>query len=100
MKRTLINYTTKADATAENQRLVENVFKELHAKSPDGFRYAVIKLEDGSFLHFFENEGATSPVSALGAFQTFQSGVKDRAQAPPQVRDATIVGNYRMLVER
>jgi hypothetical protein len=39
MKRTLIRYKTKPETTEENQRLIENVFRELQTKSVDGFRY-------------------------------------------------------------
>jgi len=44
MKRTLIRYKTKPDLAQENQRLIESVFAELEAKSPDGVRYLVFAL--------------------------------------------------------
>ena len=44
MKRTLIRYKTKPETTEENQRLIENVFRELQTKSVEGFRYVVLKL--------------------------------------------------------
>jgi hypothetical protein len=100
MKRTLIRYRTKPETTEENQRLVEATFAELQAKSPAGVRYMVLRLDDGSFLHFVENEGENSPIPQLEAFRAFQSGIKDRCMEPPQSREATIVGNYRMLGER
>ena len=31
------------------------------------------------------------------AFQAFQNGIRERCAEPPLVREATIVGNYRML---
>jgi hypothetical protein len=100
MKRTLIRYKTKPDRTDENEALIKAVFRELHAKSPDGIRYMSLRLADGSFVHIVENETGDqpSPVSGLPAFQAFQSGIRERCSEPPQSADVTIVGNYRMLV--
>ena len=98
MKRTLIRYKTKPDRTDENEALIKAVFRELHAKSPQGIRYMSLKLADGSFVHIVENETETNPVTELPAFQAFQSGIRERCSEPPQSAGVTIVGNYRMLV--
>jgi radical SAM superfamily enzyme with C-terminal helix-hairpin-helix motif len=100
MKRTLIRYKTRPEATAQNQRLIEDVFAELKAKSPEGIRYMALKLGDGSFLHFVESGDADSPLPAMAAFRAFQSGIRERCIEPPHPNEATIVGNYRMLDER
>lgn len=100
MKRTLIRYRTKPEMTQQNQRLIENVFEELQARSPEGVRYMALKLGDGTFLHFVETNDGSSPLPELEAFRSFQSGIRDRCAEPPQANDATIVGNYRMLGER
>ncbi|TGQ42692.1 MULTISPECIES: hypothetical protein [unclassified Mesorhizobium] len=101
MKRNLIRYKTKPETADENERLVKDVFQELHAKSPDGVRYLSLRLGDGTFVHFVEVEakehGNTLP--ELKAFRSFQSGIKDRCAELPVVNDVTIVGNYRMLGE-
>jgi hypothetical protein len=99
MKRTLIRYKTKSERTQENQRLIESVFEELDAKSPDGVRYLVLRLDDGTFVHFVavDTEDSASPIPGLEAFQLFQRGIKERCIEPPQSRAATVVGNYRML---
>jgi hypothetical protein len=99
MKRTLIRYKTKPDRTEENKRLIENVFRELQAKSPQGVRYLALKLDDGTFVHLVMVEAADgeSPIAKLEAFQPFQIGIKDRCVEPPQSSDAIIIGNYRML---
>jgi hypothetical protein len=75
-------------------------FRELQTKSVDGFRYVVLKPGDGSFLHFFEAENGASPMAGIEAFQLFQAGVRDRCLEPPQVSEAAVIGNYRMLSER
>jgi hypothetical protein len=99
MKRTLVRYRAKPEQVQENERLIENVFQELYAKSPSGVRYLALKLGDGTFVHFSiaESSDAGNPIVALEAFQSFQSGVKERCIEPPQFGDVTIIGNYRML---
>jgi hypothetical protein len=99
MKRTLIRYKTKPESADENQRLIENVFQELGTKSPEGVRYLVLRLNDGSFVHLVmtETTDGPSPIAQLETHRLFQSAVKDRCVEPPQSSDATIVGNYRML---
>jgi hypothetical protein len=99
MRRTLVRYRTKPESTGENERLIQNVFKELHAEAPDDIRYLALKLADGSFVHLVatDNEGGDSPLPKLEAFRTFQADLKERLVEQPQVNEATIVGDYRML---
>ncbi len=99
MKRTIVRYKTKPEKTEENERLIHNVFLELAARSPDGLRYAVFKLADGSFVHLVEGQEGTSSLTELEAFRAFSSGIKERCIEPPKVGDAVIVGNYRMVGE-
>jgi radical SAM superfamily enzyme with C-terminal helix-hairpin-helix motif len=100
MKRTLIRYKTRPEATEQNQRLIEAVFAELQSKSPDGIRYMALRLGDGSFLHLVETGDGESPLPAMDAFRRFQSGIRERCIEPPQPHEAAIVGDYRMLGER
>jgi hypothetical protein len=99
MKRTLVRYRTKPEATAENERLIAAVFQELHARSPDGIRYVALKLPDGSFVHFATVEDGAGPLSTFETFRTFQAAVRDRCIEPPVSGEPVIVGNYRMLGE-
>ena len=79
------------------QHLIEAVFRELHAKSPNGVRYLVLKLSDGTFCHLFED--STKTIANLDAFAAFRRGGEDRRLDEPQQFEATIVGNYRMLTD-
>jgi hypothetical protein len=99
MKRTLVRYKTRLDRAEENERLIEKVFQELQARSPDGVRYLALKLGDGTFVHFsmVKTDDGASPIPTLATFRSFQSGIGERCVEPPQACDATIVGNYRML---
>jgi hypothetical protein len=101
MKRTLIRYKTKPDASDRNAELISAVFSELKAAKPDGVRYLSLRLDDDTFIHLVETaaDDGSSPIPRLTAFQAFQSGIRERCAEPPQSRAATIVGNYRMLGE-
>jgi hypothetical protein len=97
MRQNLIRYRTKPEKTAENENLIKGVFAELHAKSPEGIRYAVLRLADGSFFHLVAVEAEPNPILGLEAFQAFQKDARNRAVDPPQSGEVTIIGNYRML---
>jgi hypothetical protein len=99
MKRTLIRYKTRPDASDRNAELISAVFSELKAARPDGVRYLSLRLDDDTFIHLVETaaDDGSSPIPKLTAFQAFQSGIRERCAEPPQSRTATIVGNYRML---
>ena len=101
MKRTLVIYQTKAEATRDNERLIERVFKDLHDQAPEGVRYMALALDDGSFVHLsmVDDAGGANPIVALDAFKAFQSGINERCAVPPHARGAKVVGNYRMLTE-
>ena len=99
MKRTVIRYKTKPESGQENERLIQRVFEELRAKSPDGVRYLALRLGDGTFVHFVEADDGPSLIPQLEAFQSFQKGIKERCIELPQSSEATVVGNYRMLGE-
>ena len=101
MKRTLVRYKIKPEQVQENARPIKLVFQELKAKSPDGARYVVLQLDDGTFVHFatVESTDGAHPITSLEAFRAFQSGIKERCMDLPQSGDATILGNYRMVGE-
>jgi hypothetical protein len=101
MKRTMVRYKVKPEYAEENARLIQKVFEELHAKSPAGVRYLVLRLDDGTFVHLStaDTEDGASPIPRLEAFGRFQNGIKERCIEPPQSSDVTIVGEYRMQGE-
>jgi hypothetical protein len=99
MMRRLISYKTRPDTSDANAALIAAVFAELEAAKPDGLRYLSLRLDDDTFIHVVETtaDDGSSVLPKLAAFQAFQSGIRDRCAEPPQVRQATVVGNYRML---
>jgi hypothetical protein len=97
MAQRLIRYRAKPEKAEENQSLIEGVFAELHAKAPPQVRYLVLRLSDGTFCHLVDDSAKT--IANLDAFAAFQRGGEERRLEPPQQLEATVVGNYRMLLE-
>lgn len=96
----IVQYTTRADAADENQKLVENVFAELAATNPDGLRYATFRLADGvSFVHIAMTDGESNPLPQLAAFQEFTREIGDRCVEGPTPSQATLVGSYRFATD-
>ena len=96
----VIQYKTKPEHAAENERLIRDVFAELAAEKPEGLRYVSLRLSDGiSFLHIATIDSDTNPLSASAAFAQFQSGIKDRCDEGPNPSDATIIGSYGLPLE-
>jgi hypothetical protein len=94
----VVRYETRADAAAENQRLVQRVFRELNETTPPGLRYAAFRLADGvSFLHVVLVDGDDNPLARSAAFADFQRGAGDRMVNPPGRTDAEVVGSYRFF---
>ena len=101
MKRTVVRYKAKPEMAEENERLIREVFKEMHATAPHGVRYMALKLADGTFIHFSTAVGddTAAELHKLAAFRTFQSDVRQRCAEMPQSSEAIVVGNYGMLDE-
>jgi len=99
MTRRLISYKTRPDTSDANAALISAVVAELEAAKPDDVRYLSLRLDDDTFIHIVETaaDDGSSVLPKLAAFQAFQSGIRERCAVPPQVRQATVVGNYRML---
>jgi hypothetical protein len=99
MDAVLVRYTTRPDAAEENQRLIEQVFAELHASEPVGLRYAAFRLDDGvTFVHVVGLDGNDDPLGRTAAFATFQTGIRQRVVGQIEPAEATLVGAYRLLV--
>jgi hypothetical protein len=98
MKQVVVRYRAKPEQADENQRLVEAVFADLAATDPGELRYATFRLADGvSFVHVAIIEGEENPLADSAAFASFQEGIADRCDEPPQAQDATVIGSYRFF---
>jgi hypothetical protein len=98
MNAVLVRYTTRPDTAEENQRLIEQVFAELHATAPVGLRYATFRLDDGvSFVHIVGPDGDVDPLRRTAAFGELQTGISQRVVGQIEPTEATLVGAYRFL---
>ncbi|MBW8812644.1 MAG: hypothetical protein JF588_04400 [Caulobacterales bacterium] len=95
MRQVVVRYKVKDGRASENEALVRSVFDELHRAAPGGVRYRTLKLEDGlSFIHIFESETGSGPLSDLPAFKAFVAEARARCDEPPQSMTFTEVGTY------
>jgi hypothetical protein len=94
---TVIHYTVRPEAAAENQGLIEAVFEELAMARPAGFRYAAVKLADGvTFAHVITGERAKARegLGRLAAFQAFSQGGQHRWKEGTAPAEATVIGVF------
>ena len=102
-KRLVTRYATQSpEAADENQRRIEDVFKELDADAPSNVSYIVLRLADDSFLHVsFHDHGddEVNPISSTAAFAHFQDHHTDRRQGDVNQQTATLVGAYVTTID-
>jgi hypothetical protein len=97
MRHVIVRYRVKPERAAENEKLVREVYAELHRRSPDGLRYATYRLEDGvSFVHVASTEDGRNPLLELDAFKRFQEKIEERCDERPVVSPAREIGSYRL----
>lgn len=82
---TIVSYTTKPDATAENERLTQAVFDEVRQNKPAGVAYAAFRQGD-EFVHLFVNlsEDSSEAVTGLRSFHQYQEGIRERCMMSPE----------------
>ncbi len=92
----LVRYETTPEQADENQRLVENVFKELNASDPGGLRYMTLRFGENKseFAHIAQVDGENNPLTETAAFKEFQSELKGRCVKEPNPVEAHVVGSY------
>src|SRR4029079_928019 len=92
MRRVMVRYTVKPDRADENERLVREVYEELHRTGPEGIRYATFRLRHGvTLLHVasVETDDGTNPLADVAAFGRFQAAVGERCEVAPVVTELT-----------
>lgn len=95
----VVQYETRPEAAADNQRLIEGVYAELAREEPGGLRYLTLRLADGvRFLHCaITEEDALNPLTRSAAFAEFTRDIGRRCVEPPRQTEASIVGSYRAV---
>jgi hypothetical protein len=100
VKTIVVQYRVKPDRADENQKLIEDVFRELDELGVTGFSYTSLRLQDGvSFVHVVVEgaEGGLGSLADVPAFQRFQAGIADRCDEQPVASGALVVGAHRMF---
>jgi hypothetical protein len=94
-KATVVRYTTRPEASDENERMIKAVFAQLADERPEGMRYVAIRLDDGvSFVHVAVFDGDDNPLQALNAFGEFASTVGARCADGPSPVNGSVIGDY------
>ena len=98
----VVTYRARPDLAADNQAHVEAVFAELAESTPDGLRYACLRLADDRFVHLADLAdlaGEANPLLTLNTFGRFSATVAARCEPghEPNAQPARLVGNYRLL---
>lgn len=95
MKHTMIRYRTKPEQSEENQRLIEQVFEELHQKAPIGVQYVALRVDEDVFVHLVGvAEGSENPIPVLDAFRDFRRDIGARCLEAPMQSSAKVVGSF------
>lgn len=95
MRRVIVRYKLKEGRTEENEALVRAVFAELAETRPDGFSYTTWRMPDGLTHFHIACVDGENPLASSKAFQTFQAGIKERCDEPPQPTDfEAVLGSY------
>lgn len=84
MKPTPIRYKMRPETIGQDRQLIDGGFAEFHAQLLEGVRNALPALDDG------ETAGDVNPVLQLDAF-------KERCAEPPNVAEASVLGNNPTL---
>lgn len=93
----VVSYQVKPEAMAEHVRLIEGVFKQLHAEQPANIEYKVVRLADGvSFVHMssVDTPDGSNPLPEMAAFKEFGKDSGARAATQPTPTPAEIIGSY------
>jgi hypothetical protein len=95
----VIRYQVRSAGLDENRSLIRKVFEELEHADPEGFRYLVLELEGGQFVHIVgtPDHRQASPLTELAAFKTFTERHGDRRSTPVVRSAARVVGNFQLL---
>ena len=94
-KATVVRYTTRPEASDENEHMIKAVFTQLADERPEGMRYVAIRLDDGvSFVHVAVFDGDDNPLQALSAFGEFASTVATRCADGPSPVNGSVIGDY------
>lgn len=82
---TMVRYTLKPEAIAENDRLSQAVFDDVRRAAPEGVAYALYR-NGNEMIHVFLNlrEDDSDVITALPSFVAYQKDLLARCTVPPE----------------
>lgn len=92
----MVRYRVRPEHLAENERLIGEVYEELHQVQPNGLKYATFRA-GADFVHLavLEQGPEDNPLGRQPAFQRFLSNIDDRCEQPPVALTLQRLGSYR-----
>jgi hypothetical protein len=99
MSMLVVTYRARPELADGNQARIEAVFDQLVERSPEGLRYACLRLADDTFVHIADVSVADNPLLGLDSFAEFSATVADRCEPgnEPNARPARLVADYRLF---
>jgi hypothetical protein len=95
----MVTARVKPEHVADVEVAAQRMFTALHAKQPEGVRFASCKLADGeTFVALLELElDGPNPLPAIPEFVEFQASLKNWVAEPPSANPVQVVGSYRLF---
>ena len=80
---TMVRYTTRPEATVQNEQLSRAVFDEIRAEMPGKIAYGLFRSGD-EFIHLFVNtaDDDSDAVTETPAFHRYKANLADRCSTP------------------
>lgn len=95
MPTVVIRYQLHPDQVEENLRLLDDVYREMHAVRPAGLSYATIQLDDDvSFLAIVSGDAGPAVLTGLPAFQHYRTTLDQRCTHPPAMTSGRTIHTY------
>jgi hypothetical protein len=97
---TVLVYT--AHISPEHVSAVEaagrRVFAAVHAARPEGFRYAVARLGDATYVTLLEiPDGGRNPLRDIPEYTAFEAALPGWLAEPSTGGPGTLIGSYRVF---
>ncbi len=95
MPTVVIRYQLHPDQVAEELRLLDDVYREMHALRPRDLSYTTIQLgDDVSFLAIVSGDAGPAVLTDLPAFQHYRTTLDQRCLHPPVMTSGRTIHTY------
>ncbi len=95
MPTVMIRYQLHPDQVETQLRLLDDVYREMHALRPAGLSYTTIQLDDHvTFLAIVNGDAVPAVLTDLPAFQHYRSTLHQRCSQPPAMTSGRTIHAY------